>query len=177
MSLQSEASILVNLASLGSLDKEQVVLWADFHIGSIDSPPFWLIDLSTLGFSRLVDYLTILREHADEEALSRDSRLAFIIGAHIRKFVSLPKAMSALWELWSGPDFDYDSTGIPENILNLLADWDCLDDLDKPSKSFMRRSQKVFQKIFDERKSEVEALELLLNKMANKTLHSTADRT
>lgn len=133
MTISEQTSILLEAAEHDFLQPEDIVRWADAVIVAMEKPPGWVIELSTLSSSHLVDFVSSLRAEAPS-ALSMHRRIQIVVLAHSTGMVSLINLLPKLFhimiheEVLEGKKLQRDA--LDEQLRDTLVEWDCQEDLD-----------------------------------------------
>jgi hypothetical protein len=132
MTLAEQSSILIEAIEDELLQPEDIVRWADNIIVSMEKPPTWIIDLSTLGSPHMVEYVSRLRKQTSASPPLR-RRIQIVVLAHEAGLLSLRSTLSKLFGvmiLKRLEQLNDPLDGLEDRLHGALVDWDCQDDLD-----------------------------------------------
>jgi hypothetical protein len=147
MTLAQQASVIVEAAKQELLRTDGILRWVDSTIVSLEHPPSWLIELSTLNPADLQDFIGILREHSDQQPPPLHLRIQVIILGWKAGIVSLQSSLQKLFILIvEGSDTKVNEDLLDRKLSDALADWD---QLEEPNSIDSTLSSK-FEIIFDE---------------------------
>lgn len=138
-----EAAWVFEAARLGITTREAIVAWADEKIMQMDQPPYWLIELSTLGSSDSRDYASVIQPQL-RVTLTHDRRVSLVISSLDRQFIEFDTALDVLFRVWLPLPPEEPVSGFPEPIADLLAEWDRILDGEPLPDDFVSRCRKAF---------------------------------
>ncbi len=140
-----ESAWISAAARLGLTTCDAIVAWADSHIMRLDSPPYWLIELSTLRSDATADFAKIIESTAPR-TLTTDEKVALAASAYLHSALGLQGTLTILFRILLS-DADDNSPETPTSeIENLLVEWDCFESSSEINHGFISRCHSAFEK-------------------------------
>ncbi len=137
-----EAQWFFEAARRGITTREAIVSWADSKIMQMESPPYWLIELSTLQSRDIYDHASIIESQLAAK-LPVESQVSLVIDALARKVIILDQAIALLCRMFF-PQGKSSPEDFPDPIADLLVELDWLE-IDGPlSHDFISRCNAAF---------------------------------
>ena len=145
MTLPEQTAVLLEAAEQGLLNPKTLVHWADGVIGSQASPPYWLIELSTLNSDLITDFLSILGEQAVQE-LSIRCQVQIILAAYEAEQLELVETLRRLFQtVIIKQDYKSPRDALDETLRDALVDWDFLENPRVIDVSLQQRLHDIFR--------------------------------
>ncbi|MCW1915363.1 type II toxin-antitoxin system HicB family antitoxin [Luteolibacter sp. GHJ8] len=138
-----EAPWMFEAARLGVATPESIIAWSDAKVMDLDRPPFFLIELSTLRSSDSRNYASVIQAHVPE-TLDAEQRISLVVTAFDQQVIDLDEALPILFRLWLPLPPEKPTSGIPEHVADLLAEWDIISDVEPLPEDFVSRCMTVF---------------------------------
>ncbi len=140
----AEAPWISAAARMGLTTHNAIVAWADSHIMRLESPPYWLIELSTLQSETITEFAEII-ESTSPRTLTSDEKVALAASAYLHDALGLQATLTILFRiLLSGADGNSLESTTCE-IEALLVEWDCFETSNDINHNFISRCRSAFQ--------------------------------
>ena len=127
MNANDEARIILDSLSFLWPDKEEIVAWADRRIAEEGGCPFWVFDLSTLGSSRLADYISILKANQSDRHLRTDEKILMCLDCYQCGAMDLGNTLGAINSIWSGEDSRGKRIRLDPELEEVCGWWEMVD--------------------------------------------------
>jgi hypothetical protein len=144
MTLSEQSAVVLEAISDDLLQPEDVVNWADALIATMENPPSWLIELSTLGSPHMMDFVSRLRERAQVPLPTR-RRIEVIVLAYDAGLLSLRDALPLLFRVAMTEPECRTLDEVGERLAGALIRWDCQEDLDVIEPSLQAKFEALFR--------------------------------
>ena len=135
---------------------ERLVCWSDEEIRAAEAPAYWVIEVSMAR--SLEDAFEIMRGVASESVGTTEARIAIIVEGWSVGVMPLIETIWKLWRIWLGPDNSYETENFPEELTELLMDWDEYEDLNLIRGKLKRETATWFEKYREEHLEICEAM-------------------
>jgi hypothetical protein len=144
MTTSEQAAVMLEAMRNNLLRMEDVIHWVDDLIVAMDKPPGWLIELSAMEQSHIVDVIARLREHADTSLAVR-RQVQVIVTAYDCGLLSFRESLPLLFRvvLVEGGKKELDAAG--ECLADALVRWDFQDNLDCVSSDLRATFEAIFR--------------------------------
>jgi len=126
MTLSQQTALIFETVEQGLFRVEDILRWADSTIVSMDRPPSWLIELSTLNPLHVQDFAKILREHTDE-SVPVHQRIQIVVLAWNDGRLSLKACLPKLFEILILEAKGYEESTLDRRLSEALVHWDSLE--------------------------------------------------
>ena len=144
MTLSEQVAILLETAELELLQPEDIVRWADKVIVAMDKPPVWVVDLSMLRSPHLIDFIGLLRLHADVPVTLR-RRFQIVVLAHITGVLPLADTLPKLFRVAIVEHQGARRDALDARLADALVDWDFQEELSVIEPSLRARFDALFR--------------------------------
>jgi hypothetical protein len=144
MTLSEQIAILLEAVKDGFLRPADIIQWADTIIVAMEKPPAWLIELSTLDPSKMVELVSLLRAQTPAPLTVR-RQIQLIVLAHDAGLLSLKTALSRLFEvsIFDLEEQPLDADG--EHLVDALVELDCQEDPDVIEPPLLAKFESLFR--------------------------------
>lgn len=172
MQLDRQAAMLKRAAHTGFLDTRDVLQWTDATIAQLETVPPWLAELATLRSERMEDFLGLVPQD-ETVSTAADTDIAWSCYAVGRlNFVGFLRRAFEVLIL----DAQTQRPNWAQGLIDLLFEWDHLEDLRKIPADLRSRLDSELESIRD-RFSFVDILKQIHAETANNTVEPiVADR-
>jgi hypothetical protein len=144
MTLSEQSAVLVEAVEQELLRQVDIVRWADGVIVAMDTPPGWVIDLSVLSSPHLVDFVSVLREHASA-AMSLHRRIQIVLLAYSSGALSFADTLPKLFRVVILDRHGASRDTLDERLADALVDWDFQEDLSVIEPPLRARFEALFR--------------------------------
>lgn len=147
MTLSQQAAVIIEAVEQGLFHADDVLRWADSVIISIEQPPAWLIELSTINPLYIQNFIGVLRKHA-ESTLPTRSRIQVLVLAWNQGILPLNSCLQKLFKVLIIEGFleaEQKEDPLDERLHDALVEWDSLDCLDVIEPRLYLKFEKIFR--------------------------------
>jgi hypothetical protein len=137
MTLSDQSAILLAAIENDLIQPEDIVRWADAAIVTLEKPPAWIIELSTLSSPHLADFERQLRKQSPM-LLPMRRKVQIIVLGHKADLLSLPDTLSKLFRLRFTNIIRGEREPFDDQLASALIEWDDRLDLDLDPKDPLR---------------------------------------
>ncbi len=145
MNLFQEAGFLLKANEILRLNSDEMMAWAESRIRKLDRPPIWLIEFYPVQSSVAEDFLAIVPKGAKGYRPTAKQLIAYVVEAFVLERLSFKESLPALFQIWIGASWDFQPLEFPEDLVELLSEWDQLEDLDQIPGGLSSRIKYSFQ--------------------------------
>jgi len=149
MTLPEQIAILLEAVEDEFLRPEDIILWADTILVVMERPPAWIIELSTLHPSKMVELVSLLRAQP-RTPLTIRRQIQVIVLAHDAGLFSLQPTVSKLFRvaIFEQEERPLDADG--ELLVDALVDWDCQEETSEIGPPLQARLELLFREFLSD---------------------------